>query len=540
MRRFLIVTLLLLAVLPLTSLGAQENYIQHVVRPGENLFRISLQYRVSISSILTANPSITNRNLIYAGTTLRIPQTPPTPVAPTATATDAASPTEELTAEPGQPTATSAPSATPVPTATPVPSLTPAPAGEQEYRVVWGDTLGIIARRFGTTVSAIARRNGIVNPNLIYRGQLLIIPVPGSSPIQPTATTVPGQPSATPTSQPTATGTQTPTVTITPTLEDTGPVMSGFELGGQVFGFQYAQQMQDAGMTWVKRQVVWNAGDAASGVQGIITEAHDRGFKILLSIKGNKEQFGDNPTQYYQQFAGFLADVAELGPDAIEVWNEQNIDREWPAGEINPQAYTQMLATAYNAIKNRNNEVFVISGAPAPTGFFEGECTGAGCDDQPYLEGMKSAGAATFMDCVGIHYNEGVLSPDATSDDPRENPDHYTRYYGTMVDTYRAIFPDTPLCFTELGYLSPEGYGPLPDAFSWADDVTVQDQAAWLARAVTLARDSGFIPLLIVWNVDATEYGADPQAGYAIIRPDGQSVTCLACDALATAMGMAE
>jgi hypothetical protein len=102
-----------------------------------------------------------------------------------------------------------------------------------------------------------------------------------------------------------------------------------------------------------------------------------------------------------------------------------------------------------------------------------------------------------------------------------------------MVETYRAIFPTRPLCFTELGYLSSIGLGPLPPNFSWASAVTVQDQANWLGQAVRLARGSGFVRLFIVWNVDATTYGADPQAGYAIIRPDN---SCLACNTLGAAM----
>ncbi|MEK6574621.1 MAG: hypothetical protein AABZ58_09960 [Chloroflexota bacterium] len=35
--------------------------------------------------------------------------------------------------------------------------------------------------------------------------------------------------------------------------------------------------------------------------------------------------------------------------------------------------------------------------------------------------------------------------------------------------------------------------------------------------------------MIIVWNVDFWAYGADPHAGYAIIRPGGG---CPACDAL--------
>jgi LysM repeat protein len=44
------------------------------------------------------------------------------------------------------------------------------------YTVQRSDTLTSIARRYGTTVYAIARANGIVNPSRIYVGQRLWIP----------------------------------------------------------------------------------------------------------------------------------------------------------------------------------------------------------------------------------------------------------------------------------------------------------------------------------------------------------------------------
>jgi len=71
---------------------------------------------------------------------------------------------------------------------------------------------------------------------------------------------------------------------------------------------------------------------------------------------------------YYEDYARFVGEVAALGPDAIEVWNEMNIDREWPTGQIDPASYTRLLALAYNAIKGANSGVAVISGALAPTG----------------------------------------------------------------------------------------------------------------------------------------------------------------------------
>ena len=48
--------------------------------------------------------------------------------------------------------------------------------GYNLYTVVPGDTLKIIAARFGTTWDAIANLNGIYNSNIIYVGQVLRIP----------------------------------------------------------------------------------------------------------------------------------------------------------------------------------------------------------------------------------------------------------------------------------------------------------------------------------------------------------------------------
>ena len=50
----------------------------------------------------------------------------------------------------------------------------PKPAG-RTYTVVTGDTLGAIAARYGTTYQALAAKNSIANPDLIYPGQVLKI-----------------------------------------------------------------------------------------------------------------------------------------------------------------------------------------------------------------------------------------------------------------------------------------------------------------------------------------------------------------------------
>ena len=43
------------------------------------------------------------------------------------------------------------------------------------YTVQSGDNLSSIAARYGTTYQALAAKNGISNPNLIYPGQVLKI-----------------------------------------------------------------------------------------------------------------------------------------------------------------------------------------------------------------------------------------------------------------------------------------------------------------------------------------------------------------------------
>ena len=306
-----------------------------------------------------------------------------------------------------------------------------------------------------------------------------------------------------------------------------GPGLTGFGYGGHVDSFAYPNLMASAGMTWAKRQIRFTMGTPGSVAAGAIEQAHGNGFKILLGIVGQKDDI--NQPGYFEDYARFVGEVAALGPDAIEVWNEQNIDREWPAGQIDPARYTQLLALAYNAIKTANPSVAVISGAPAPTGAEGTFGPDRVWNDDRYVQGMAAAGAAQYMDCIGAHYNEGIVSPNQTSGDPRGN--YFTRYFWGMVNTYSSAFGGArPICFTELGYLTPEGYGLLPEGFIWASDVSLAEQAQWLAQAVRLARNSGRVRLVIIWNVDFTNYDNDPMAGYAIVRPGG---ACPACDALA-------
>lgn len=126
-----------------TSTTTADCPKEHVVQPGENLFRIGLQYGLSWVTLAQYN-GITNPNNITVGQTIKIPceGTPP-PIEPT-----------------------------------------PPPEEVITYTVQPGDNLFQIGLKFGVSWVEIAEANGIVNPNEIYAGQVLKIPTsaPGSRP----------------------------------------------------------------------------------------------------------------------------------------------------------------------------------------------------------------------------------------------------------------------------------------------------------------------------------------------------------------------
>lgn len=342
--------------------------------------------------------------------------------------------------------------------------------------------------------------------------------------VAPPATATP-TPAPTTAPRPTSGGGNTGPVTPAPTKPPPPPavlpkVTGNFELGGQVVNGIQVGPMQTAGMKWVKTQA------RGGNMSGFIAAAHGAGLKVLLTVLLDHGRAAD--PAYWPEVAAYAAAQAAAGADAIEVWNEMNIDAEWPAGQINPATYVEMLKVVYPAIKGANPGTMVVSGALAPTGA-EGAFPGRVMNDDNYLRGMAAAGAANYMDCVGIHYNTGTTSPSATTGSALSGY-HYSYYFWPMVDLYYGAFGGArQLCFTELGYLSADGYGSLPGAFSWAAGVTVAHQAAWLAEAASLSSSSGKVRLMIVWNVDSMTWTHDPQAGYAIIRPDG---SCPACSSL--------
>lgn len=313
-------------------------------------------------------------------------------------------------------------------------------------------------------------------------------------------------------------------------------------VGGWVsdFGEDTLQKMRDMGMTWIGAYVKFDGDNmlaALDASQILISSAHNAGFKIMLQVVGEPEDRMKNRESYNTMYAKTLAYIAELNPDAIQVWREPNLDRYWLTGEINSAEYVAMLMETYTAIKVANPDVMVITAAPAPTSA-QASFPEQIVNDDVYYQGMANAGAAEYADCIGVTYVEGVVPPNITNGDPRDEIG--TRYLTPMLERAYEPFRDSglPLCLTAFGYASTEGVSEfVPESFGWAEDTSTAQQAAWTAEAITLLAEQPDYPvaMTLVWRVNPYPVPVnevepfDIAAYFSLIRPDG---SCAACEAL--------
>lgn len=107
---------------------AERFYAQHIVQMGETLQMLAIMYNVTVSDIRRLNPGL--------------PDSP----------------------QPGQ--------LVTLPIEIPRP-----PRKSLRYYVQRGDTLFRIARRYNTDVETLVRLNSIANPDVIFPGRILIVPV---------------------------------------------------------------------------------------------------------------------------------------------------------------------------------------------------------------------------------------------------------------------------------------------------------------------------------------------------------------------------
>ena len=116
------------------SVTPPEGTTTYVVQRNDNLTSIAARFGTTVAELVRLN-NIANPDRIYEGQVLIVPQSG---------------------------------------------SVTP-PEGTTTYVVQRNDNLTSIAARFGTTVAELVRLNNIADPDLIYEGQVLLIPQGGAS-----------------------------------------------------------------------------------------------------------------------------------------------------------------------------------------------------------------------------------------------------------------------------------------------------------------------------------------------------------------------
>ncbi len=131
----------------------------YVVQRGDSLFGIALDLEVSLADLRAVNPEIQETDFIQINQELIIPDCGDNVVAD--------DDEDEIS--------------TPAGGATPLPppgraTATTQPETGRTHEVAAGETLFIIAQRYGVTIDAIVAANSLANPNRLAVGQILIIP----------------------------------------------------------------------------------------------------------------------------------------------------------------------------------------------------------------------------------------------------------------------------------------------------------------------------------------------------------------------------
>jgi polysaccharide biosynthesis protein PslG len=308
-------------------------------------------------------------------------------------------------------------------------------------------------------------------------------------------------------------------------------------------------------MNWVKQQIRWETFEPVQGEYDwaqsdlYLPAAAAAGLNVLVSVvtapDWSREPGVDleahGPPADYQDYVDFVVALLERYPGqihAVEVWNEHNLDREWTStGGLNAANYVEMLRLSYQAIKNVDPGIIVISGALSPTGLSDGV---RAWDDFVYLDQMIAAGLLNYSDCIGVHHNGINVSPnyrwDQVPNDPSarfrgpfDNPHHSWSFRSTLEQYASKVAlagGDQKLCITEFGWASADGIGEVRTGFEFAADNSLEDQRVNTVDALENMVEWDTVRLAILWNLNyGPQAGWDPQNDnvfYSIIGPGFQ------------------
>jgi hypothetical protein len=390
--------------------------------------------------------------------------------------------------------------------------------------------------------------------------------VPTVDDSQPTATLVPGEffgaiigpdytlpPTSTPrpTTIPTIEALPSSTANMVPTAipQQISSSLNGAHIGVQIYYnvdidtfHTLLLQAQKLNVTWVKLQANWAFMQPSSPdeyeqnfrlFEAHVQRAKGMGFNVMLSVAkapnwARSIQEDDGPPDDPQLLANFLNFmITRIKPehiDAIEIWNEPNLIREWRGTlPFSGAGYMQLFRPAHQAIKAIDPTIMVISAGLAPTGDSAGSL-----DDRTFLQQMYGAGLSEYPDiAIGVHPYGWGNAPDATCCNAIENrgwDDDPHFFFKDTLDAYSEIMQNAghgvQMWATELGWATWEGF-PTEPPEPWMTYTSAQQQAQYLLRALEIGQNRDDVGVNIIWNLnfgsEQTILDRVEMAGYSLM-----------------------
>lgn len=395
-----------------------------------------------------------------------------------------------------------------------------------------------------------------VEPSPTFRGPVIgdeyeLPTLPPPTAFIPTATP---QPDFTATTRPAS-----PTPTLTPGPTSTPlPRFDASRIGLQMYtNLDYNEDWLPAlgfaettGVGWIKIQLDWGfiqpngpdefPPDRFFTFQQQLASLDRAGFQVLVSVakapnwaRSNLTEAGppDNP----QALATFLTrlfaqDEGKVGQaiDAIEVWNEPNLIREWRGAlAFTGAGYMELFRPAYDAIRAYSPTMTIVTAGLAPTSTLPD----AAVDDRVFLQQMYDAGLGNYRDVVvGVHPYGWGNAPDETCcdnvpDKGWDDDPHF--FFLDNIRAYRDIMnrnghEDVAMWWTEFGWATWEGNSSEPPE-PWVGYNSAQDQLNYTIRAIEIGFNTPGVGVMFLWNLNfATPERIDnrlEQAAYSIINP---------------------